>query len=112
MKYDVFVSYRRSEAFTANLVAEKLRSLGYSVFFDVETLRSGNFNTQLYDVIQHCKDFVLVLPPNALDRCVSEEDWIRKEVCYAMECKKNIIPVLLRGFDWPDPMPVGMEQFE
>ena len=112
MKYDVFVSYRRSEAFTANLVAEKLRSLGYSVFFDVETLRSGNFNTQLYDVIQNCKDFVLVLPPNALDRCVSEEDWIRKEVCYAMECKKNIIPVLLRGFDWPDPMPVGMEQLK
>ena len=110
MKYDVFVSYRRSDAFTANLVAEKLRNLGYSVFFDVETLRSGNFNVQLYDVIQSCKDFVLVLPPNALDRCISEDDWIRKEVCYAMECKKNIIPVLLRGFEWPDPMPVGMEQ--
>lgn len=110
MKFDVFVSYRRSDAFTANLVAEKLRNLGYSVFFDVETLRSGNFNTQLYDVIQNCKDFVLVLPPNALDRCVSEEDWIRKEVCHAMACKKNIIPVLLSGFDWPNPMPKGMEE--
>ena len=112
MKYDVFVSYRRSDAFTANLVAEKLRNLGYSVFFDVETLRSGNFNVQLYDVIQNCKDFVLVLPPNALDRCISEEDWIRKEVCHAIECKKNIIPVLLRGFDWPEPMPTGMEQLK
>lgn len=112
MKYDVFVSYRRSDAFTANLVAEKLRNLGYSVFFDVETLRSGNFNTQLYDVIQSCKDFVLVLPPNALDRCVSEEDWIRKEVCHAMACKKNIIPVLLSGFEWPNPMPQGMEQLK
>ncbi len=110
MKYDVFVSYRRSDAFTANLVAEKLRSLGYSVFFDVETLRSGNFNTQLYDVIKSCKDFVLVLPPNALDRCISEEDWIRKEVCHAMACNKNIIPVLLSGFDWPNPMPQEMEQ--
>lgn len=112
MKYDVFVSYRRSDAFTANLVAEKLKNFGYSVFFDVETLRSGNFNTQLYDVIQNCKDFVLVLPPNALDRCISEEDWIRKEVCHAMECKKNIIPVLLSGFTWPDPMPKGMEQLK
>lgn len=110
MKYDVFVSYRRSDAFTANLVAEKLKSLGYSVFFDVETLRSGNFNTQLYDVIKSCKDFVLVLPPNALDRCISENDWIRKEVCHAMACNKNIIPVLLSGFEWPNPMPQGMEQ--
>ena len=110
MKYNVFVSYRRSDAFTANLVAEKLRNLGYSVFFDVETLRGGNFNAQLYEVIGNCKDLVLILPPNALDRCISEDDWIRKEVCYAMKCQKNIIPVLLSGFDWPQPMPEGMEQ--
>ena len=110
MKYDVFVSYRRSDAFTANLVAEKLKALGYSVFFDVETLRGGTFNDQLYEVIENCNDMVLVLPPNALDRCISEEDWIRKEVCYAMKCKKNIVPVLLTGFEWPSPMPAGMEQ--
>lgn len=110
MKYNVFVSYRRSDAFTANLVAEKLRNLGYSVFFDVETLRGGDFNAQLYEVIGNCKDLVLILPPNALDRCISEDDWIRKEVCYAMKCQKNIIPVLLSGFDWPQPMPEGMEQ--
>ena len=112
MKYDIFVSYRRSDAFTANLVAEKLKALGYSVFFDVETLRGGVFNEQLYEVIRNCSDVVLVLPPNGLDRCVSEEDWIRKEICYAMECKKNIIPVLLTGFDWPTPMPEGMEQLK
>lgn len=112
MKYDIFVSYRRSDAFTANLVAEKLKALGYSVFFDVETLRGGVFNEQLYEVIRNCKDVVLVLPPDGLDRCVSKEDWIRKEICYAMECKKNIIPVLLTGFDWPTPMPEGMEQLK
>lgn len=110
MKYDVFVSYRRTDAFTANLVSEKLKALGYSVFFDVETLRGGAFNEQLYEVIRNCSDVVLVLPPNGLDRCVSEEDWIRKEICYAMQCQKNIIPVLLTGFEWPSPMPEGMEQ--
>ena len=112
MKYDVFVSYRRTDAFTANLVAEKLKALGYAVFFDVETLRGGVFNEQLYEVIRNCNDVVLVLPPNGLDRCVSEEDWIRKEICYAMEYQKNIIPVLLTGFEWPSPMPVGMEQLK
>lgn len=112
MKYDIFVSYRRTDATTANLIAEKLKSLGYSVFFDVETLRGGLFNEQLFNVIDNCTDLVLVLPPNALDRCISEEDWIRKEVCYAMSKNLNIVPILLSGFEWPDPMPKGMEQLK
>ncbi len=27
-----------------------------------------------------------------------------------MECGKNIIPVMLNGFHWPEPMPNGMEE--
>lgn len=109
-KYDIFISYRRSSFETANLVATRLRAAGYSVFFDMETLRSGKFNEQLFDVIDHCTDFVVVLPPNALDRCGSEDDWVRLEVCRAMAGMKNIIPVMLNGFVWPDPMPEGMEE--
>ena len=109
MKYDVFVSYRRSSFESANLIAEKLRSMGYSVFFEVESLRSGNFNEQLFNVIDNCSDFVLVLPSNALDRCVNEDDWVRKEVVRAMQGKKNIIPVMLSGFTWPEQMPEQME---
>lgn len=109
MKYDVFVSYRRTSFESANLIAEKLRSMGYSVFFDVESLRSGKFNEQLFDVIEECTDFVIVLPQNALDRCVDENDWVRKEVVHAIKSKKNIIPVMLKGFEWPSPMPAGMD---
>lgn len=109
MKYDVFVSYRRTSFESANLIAEKLRSMGYSIFFDVETLRAGNFNEQLFDVIDNCQDFVLVLPPNALDKCSDENDWVRKEVLRAIASKKNIIPVMLSGFTFPSPMPQGLE---
>lgn len=114
--YDIFISYRRVGGFeSANLIAEKLRGMGYSVFFDVESLRSGKFNEQLYNVIEQCKDFVVVLPERALDRCSNEdgtpneEDWIRKEVVHAMKRNKNIVPVMLAGFEWPKKMPVGME---
>ena len=110
MDYDVFISYRRSSFESANLIAEKLRSMGYRVFFDVETLRSGKFNEQLFQVIENCADFIVVLPPNSLDRCHNEEDWVRKEVLYAMNKKKNIVPVMLAGFEWPSPMPTGMEE--
>ncbi|MBE6310512.1 MAG: TIR domain-containing protein [Bacteroidales bacterium] len=109
-KYDIFISYRRSSYDTANLIATRLRSAGYSVFFDMETLRSGKFNVQLYEVIDNCKDFLLVLPPNALDRCVNEDDWVRLEVLRAMGGDKNIIPIMLNGFTWPNPMPIGMEE--
>lgn len=111
-KYDVFISYRRSSFESANLIATRLKAAGYRVFFDLESMRSGPFNEQLYNVIEHCRDFVLVLPPNALDRCVNEEDWVRKEICHAMAHKKNIIPVMLNGFEWPKQMPQGLEGLE
>lgn len=111
-KYDIFISYRRTSYDTANLIATRLKAAGYSVFFDVETLRSGKFNEQLFEVIQQCKDFLLVLPPGALDRCVNEDDWVRQEVMCAISSKKNIIPILLNGFIWPDTMPLGMEELK
>ncbi len=61
-------------------------------------------------VISKCKDFILVLSPNALNRCEDEGDWVRREVMCAMEHKKNIIPIMLSGFVWPAEMPKGMEE--
>ncbi len=101
--YDIFISYRRDGGDAlACLISEKLKQLGYDVFYDVESLRAGLFNTKLFSVIDNCKDVILVLPPNALDRCVSDDDWVRKEIEYAISRKKNIIPVMIRGFQWPD----------
>ena len=110
LQYDIFISYRRTSYNTAKLIAEKLRHAGYKVFFDVDTLTAGKFNEQLLEVISNCKDFILVLPEKALDRCYQPDDWIRKEVICAMEHKKNIIPVMLDGFSWPQKMPEGMEE--
>lgn len=109
MKYDIFVSYRRASSDTANLIAEKLRGRGYNVFFDVESLRGGKFNEQLFKVIEEVKDVVVVLPQNALERCSDYNDWVRLEVCHAITNGKNIIPVMLNGFEWPEHMPEGME---
>lgn len=111
-KYDIFVSYRRSSFESAQMIATSLRAKGYKVFFDVESLRGGKFNEQLFSVISECKDFLVVLPQGALDRCSDSQDWVRLEVCHAMTCGKNIIPVMLSGFEWPDPMPFGMDDLK
>jgi len=113
MTYNIFISYRRDGGFeTASLIAEKLRNAGYNVFFDLESLRAGKFNEQLFRVIEQCKDFILVLPQDGLDRCMNESDWVRQEVIFAMQHNKNIIPVMLSGFQWAETMPAGLEGLE
>ena len=109
-KYDIFISYRRDGGeSTAKILRDKLEELGYHVFFDVESLRSGDFNTRLYSVIDECQDFLIVLSPNALDRCVNEDDWVRLEIEHALKKEKNIVPVMLRGFFFPSKLPDSIE---
>lgn len=108
--YQVFISYRRDGGDAlAGRIADRLKSLGYCVFFDVESMRSGTFNTQILSAIDRCKDVILVLPPNGLDRCANSEDWVRQEICHAIKQQKNIIPVMMRGFTFPDVLPPELD---
>lgn len=104
--YDIFISYRRDGGETlACLLTDRLRQLGYTVFYDVESLRSGMFNEKLYEVIENCKDVIIVLPEKALDRCVNEDDWVRREIAHSIQYRKNIVPVMMRNFEWPESLP-------
>ena len=101
-RFDIFISYRRDGGFeVADSIYQRLISAGYSTFLDIEQLNSGKFNTKLLEMIDGCKDFILILPPNALDRCNDENDWVRLEIEHAIKGGKNIIPIMLRGFEWP-----------
>lgn len=106
---DVFISYRREGGFAhARLLYECLNKEGISTFLDLEELRAGAFNTKLYEAIDKSENFVVVLPPHALDRCMDEDDWVRLEIEYAIKNKKNIIPILVNGFSFPDNLPETM----
>lgn len=105
-KYDVFISYRRiGGAETAKHLRDVLADRGYRVFFDTDSLRSGDFDTQLFDVIRGCKDFIVILTPGALDRCESKNDWVRLELACALKEGKNVVPVLAPGFTFPEELP-------
>lgn len=49
-----------------------------------------------------CKDFLLILPSNALDRCINKDDVYLGEIKRALEKGKNIIPIMLNGFTWTE----------
>lgn len=112
-KYEVFISYRRKGGDSLGLlISDRLsEQYGYNVFYDVETMRAGNFNEQIYNVIDECSEVVVILPPNALDRCEKENDWLRLEIEYAIAKRKNIIPIMMRGFTWPEKLPDSMKDF-
>lgn len=111
-KYDIFISYRREGGYdTAKHLSDLLTRDGYRVSFDIDTLRSGDFETQLYERIDLCKDFILIVDKHAFDRTIidkipREKDWLRCELAYALEKGKNIIPIFLSGVkEFPDGLP-------
>ena len=105
-QYDVFISYRREGGWpVGQLLYSRLSLDGYHVFYDIESMRSGKFNEQIYDSIDHSSTMVVILPPNALDRCVNEDDWVRKEIRHGIEQHKTLIPVFMHGFKTPDHLP-------
>ena len=104
-KYDIFISYKRKSLPTANNLYYRLTTRGYSTFFDLEEMGRDNFNVQLLKYIENAKDVFVILEEGSLDGCKKEnwqeEDWFCHEIAFALEMKKNIIPILLNGYQMP-----------
>lgn len=104
MKYDVFISYRRKSCVDdARLLQQALKSRGYNVFFDYDSLRDGKFDTKIFEAIDEAPIFILMLAEGSLDNCVNKEDWVRKEIEYALEHGRKIIPVCSALHLWTTP---------
>lgn len=108
----VFLSYRRQGGSErAQLLEVLLQMRGHEVFLDRQSLSNpdGYFDTQILRAIEAMDNFLLILSPGALDRCADEGDWVRREICHALRCGANIIPVMLEGFRWPEEMPMEIQ---
>jgi len=104
MQYDIFISYKRKSLPTANNLYYRLTTRGYSTFFDLEEMGRDNFNVQLLSYIENAKDVFVILEEGSLDACRQnnwEKDWFCREIAYALEKKKNIIPILIGGYQMP-----------
>lgn len=104
-RFDVFVSYKRKSLPTANNLYYRLTTRGYSTFFDLEEMGRDNFDVQILKYIENAKDVFVILEEGSLDGCKNEnweeKDWFCHEIAFALEKKKNIIPILLNGYQIP-----------
>src|SRR5437879_282512 len=96
----VFLSYRRTDISWALVIFHHLTSNGYDVFIDYKGIASGDFERVILENIKARAHFLVLLTPHSLDRCTEPEDWLRREIETAMDNKRNIVPLLLNGFDF------------
>jgi hypothetical protein len=102
--YDIFISYKRKSLPTANNLYYRLTTRGYSTFFDLEDMGRDNFNVQLHNYIENAKDIFVILEEGSLDACKTDywkNDWFCHEIAFALEKGKNIIPILINGYQMP-----------
>jgi formylglycine-generating enzyme required for sulfatase activity len=99
----VFISYRRNDVSWALAVYENLTNNGFDVFFDYESIESGDFEQIILANIKARAHFLIILTPTALDRCNEPGDWLRREIEIAISERRNIVPLLFNDFDFAAP---------
>lgn len=88
----------------SQMVKSALSERGIDCYLDLEKDHSGQFDENLLQAIKSVPNFILILTKNTLDRCVDDEDWVRREILAAIKENKNIIPVRYPDFQWPDQL--------
>src|SRR5262249_10315255 len=96
----VFISYRRTDESWGLAIFQDLTQHGYDVFIDYDGIASGNFETVILENIRARAHFLVLLTPTALERCGDPRDWMGREIEAALDSQRNIVPVMLAGFDF------------
>lgn len=93
--YNVFISYKRSESSVlALLVNTKLKEHSLVPFVDMALEAGGNWHAELEGRIRDCDYFIVLLGKETLDSKPTV-----KEIAWAIQYEKKVIPVWHSGFD-------------
>lgn len=99
----VFMSYRRTNASWALAIYKNLAQYGFDVFFDFSGIYGDNFEQVMLENIRARMHFLILLTPSALERCSDPGDLLRREIETAMDSRRNVVPLMLEGFDFSTP---------
>ncbi len=102
----VFISYRRSASkYLARAVYEHLKYEGYDVFLDYEKIDAGDFEHTILSQVDACAHFIPILTPGSTERFTAADDWFRREIERAIATRRNIVPLIVEGFDFEKARP-------
>lgn len=93
-RYDVFISYASKDRDSAILISSELMSMGCMVFRDENSIESGEvFAHVIIEAIKSSKIFVVLVSANS-----SSSQWVARELAYAAQLEKRIIPVIIDDY--------------
>ena len=102
----IFISYRRegSSGYARSLFNELSAIYDRkNIFFDRETIPAGeDFDSCIIENIQQSDIFLAVLADNTFARIHDKDDWVRKEIAYALTLRGKgleLIPIFIGSFD-------------
>lgn len=118
MDYEIFISYRRTDAQgnisgrdIARTLSKEFKLYGYKTFFDYSELKDCDFVNTIIPAVRNCSIFILVLTKDSLQRCANATDWVRREIIEAINSGVKIIPVNTEStFEgWPENFPIELK---
>jgi hypothetical protein len=68
-------------------------------------LEAGPFDEKLFALIERIPNFIALLTRGCLDDD-RRGDWFRKEIVHALNAGRTIVPVIMPGFQWPEPQSI------
>ena len=117
MTCDIFICCCREDGRElARPLKSELVRRGYRVFLDFDEVKESVSDRRIIEAIDAAPIFMVILSPHALDRCVNVDDWVRREIEYALAHERHFIPVdpdrSFAGFppDFPDSLKEGLGQ--
>lgn len=97
---DLFISYRRKTGGDlATLINEKFTQKGIETFFDRENIHNVDFWEKIKRSIDKSPNFLMILTPGYFAKRNNEEDYVRKEVLYAIQKNKNLLAIGTKDYD-------------
>ena len=96
-KPKIFVSYARADLDAIKPVVQTLKTHGYDVWTDIQGIPGGaRWLKHLEESITNCDIFMPMISTN-----FKASDWSNREILYALNLKKVIIPFFIEDTDTP-----------
>ena len=109
MKHKIFISYRRDTSFElAKSICRELENRKDECFFDVKSIKAGDFYQIILSKMDECDIFLLLVSDTTFDRCNNPGDYVRLEIEAALERGLTIIPVMIEGAQIPANLPPSL----
>lgn len=95
----IFISYAHADRACVLPLIEGMQARGYRVWFDAGIQGGTDWTATLGEKLEKCHCVIAFLSEAAVN-----SDYCRKEITFALGCKKPLLPVFLEDFALPSDM--------